>query len=121
MRVNAKINEKDIRKVLAKAGKEGARKLRADVGSDVEKVTLGAANKASEEAPVDTGALRNSITASVEQAAPLSWTFGSDLPYATRQEYENDAHKGFFRKGLWQGRKDLRGRIEASIRKRGVL
>lgn len=60
------------------------------------------AEQASDNAPVDTGALANSILASVEKEAPMTYLFGSHLPYAQRQEYEHRTKKAYFRRAIWQ-------------------
>jgi hypothetical protein len=73
------------------------------------------ANESAEMAPRLTGKLKNSITASVEQESEGVWTYGSDLPYATRQEYEHRSKKGFIRKSVWNNREPYRNKINQRI------
>ena len=74
------------------------------------------ANNAASKAPVDTGLLRSSIPASVEKEQEMVWQFGSNVPYARRQEYEHRSKKAFFRRSLWEGRTKYRGDIQKTIR-----
>jgi hypothetical protein len=83
----------------------------------VEAVTRKMANDAATNAPVDSGKLRNSIIASPEKVGDMMWQFGSDLPYAKRQEYENATKKAFIRKAVWSNEKKLKEGVLEEIRK----
>lgn len=83
-----------------------------------EKHTRLMANESADNAPVKTGRLASSIPKSVEQEAEMSWIFGSDVEYATRQEYEHASKKAFFRKSLWNGRTPYRDEINETIARR---
>lgn len=72
------------------------------LGDVVEEYTDYMAAQASDNAPIDTGALKADILSSVEREAPLSRIFGSDLPYAQRQEYEHKTKNAYFRRAIWQ-------------------
>lgn len=62
------------------------------------------ANEAAEAAPEKTGALKNSIVSSPTQVEPTLWELGSDLPYATRQEFEHSTKKAFMRNAVENNR-----------------
>lgn len=66
------------------------------------------ANESAEMAPVDSGDLRASIIASPRRLQPGTWEYGSELPYARRQEYEHASKKGFIRKSVWNNRNPYR-------------
>ncbi|MED3649953.1 hypothetical protein [Heyndrickxia sporothermodurans] len=73
------------------------------------------ANETAIAAPRKTGALANSFPPSVEKQADCAWSYGSDLPYATRQEYEHESKKGFVRKTVWNNRDPYRNTIKKKL------
>lgn len=97
-----RIDFKGVDGVKRKLGKNAANKLRKRVGHAIKEGTYDMAEEAYENAPKDTTALANSIIGSVQQEAPLTWYFGSPLPYAQRQEYEHKTKKAYFRRAIWQ-------------------
>lgn len=62
-----------------------------------EEFTYKMANKSAEKAPYLDGFLRNSIASSPHKIDEHTWGWGSDMPYATRQEYEHASRSGFIR------------------------
>lgn len=90
---------------------------------DIEKITETYARKMASEAadmaPVKTGRLKNSLAASPRKAEDeeLTWIWGSDLPYATRQEYEHKSKKGFVRKAIYGNVEKYRDAIERRLTK----
>lgn len=66
------------------------------------------ANESAGMAPRDSGDLKSSITASPRRLGPATWEYGSELPYARRQEYEHKSKKGFIRKSVWNNRTPYR-------------
>ncbi len=114
-----KIKTSGVDEVMRQLGRKGARELAGELEGVVEDHTLEMANEAADNAPYKSGALANSIVQSVEKEAPLTWRFGSDRAYATRQEYEHETKKGFFRKALWRGRQPFRDAINEAIKRRG--
>lgn len=92
----------DIRKVKREYGSRGARELKRRVGLVIEEGTRDMAEQAYQYAPKDTTALAQSIIASVEREAPLTWYFGSTMPYAQRQEYEHKTKSAYFRRAIWK-------------------
>ncbi|EOW9526580.1 hypothetical protein ACO11K_000161 [Bacillus cytotoxicus] len=77
----------------------------------VEKHARLQANTAANRAPVDSGLLSNSIQSSPKQLSKLNWSYGANVPYAQRQEYEHRTKKGFIRKTVFEGRKAFIGDI----------
>lgn len=77
------------------------------------------ANDTAHGAPVDTGKLKNSFPSSVTKEGTAKWSYGSDLPYAVRQEYEHHSRKGFIRKAIWDNETAYRDRIQQEV-ERGV-
>ena len=71
------------------------------------------------EAILESASIRNSIIASVRREKLMLWTWGSNLPYARRQEYEHVARKGFIRKAVWEHRQDYRDAIERRVKEFG--
>lgn len=68
---------------------------------ETEKAAKRGASIAAELAPRDTGALANSIPASVRKLGPLEWGYGTTgrpTEYALIQEYEHRSKKGFYRR-----------------------
>lgn len=90
---------------------------------DIEKITETNARKmardAADMAPIKTGRLKNSLAASPRKAEDeeLTWIWGSDVPYATRQEYEHKSKKGFVRKAIYGNVKEYRDAIERRLTK----
>jgi len=87
----------------------------AAVGNTVETFTRKMANESSGNAPIKDGYLKGSLASSPEKLGPTEWSFGSDLPYALRQEYEHRTHKGFVRKAVWNNREAYRKAIKSRI------
>jgi hypothetical protein len=98
--------------VKRKYGRSGARKLRKRVGLAIEEGVRGMAENSYQRSPKDTTALANSILASVQKEAPLTWYYGSTMPYAQRQEYEHKTKRGYFRFAIWEEAPIIKGRIE---------
>lgn len=75
------------------------------------------ANESASLAPKDTGDLISSITASPRRLQPSTWEYGSELPYARRQEYEHASKKGFIRKSVWNNRTPYRDALKRELKK----
>lgn len=103
---------------------ETLRKLDKQLGQqaidDIDNITEAYAKKmaaeSAEMAPLKDAFLKNSIASSpqVSNDDIRVWEYGSNLPYATRQEYEHKTNKAFIRKSVWNNREQYR----AAIRKR---
>lgn len=90
--------------------------------NDIDKITETYARKMASDsagmAPVDTGALKNSLASSPRQAPePHTWQWGSDKEYATRQEYEHKTKKAFVRKAIWNNENDYADAVKRRITK----
>lgn len=103
---------KGVGKVKRKLGRRGANQLRKRVGLAIEQGVDDMAEQAYQNAPKDTTALAQSILASVSKEAPLTWYFGSHMPYAQRQEYEHKTKKAYFRRAIWQEMPFIQERLE---------
>lgn len=105
--------------VLRTLGRAGAEALAEEIDGIVERNTFSMINDARQGAPRKTGKLANSIDMVDQDTKPMERTFGSDVPYATRQEYEHSTQKGFMRKAVWNNRTPLRDEINDAIRRAG--
>jgi hypothetical protein len=90
---------------------------------DLDRITEAYARKMANEtamaAPVDTGRLKNSFPPSVRKEGDVSWSYGSDVPYAKKQEYEHKTKKGFVRKTVWNNRELYRNKINERLGEMG--
>ena len=88
----------------------------AEMAEEIDKVSETYARKMAKEsaakAPIKDGTLRGSIAASPQPGDKLGeWTYGSDLPYARRQEYEHATNKAFIREVVWNNREKFRDAV----------
>lgn len=114
MRMN--IGVKGVDKVMNDFSQRGlAAQFRAD--KVTETYTRKMANESADIAPVDTGDLRASITASPRKIKNAEWEYGSDLAYARVNEYENPTNKGFIRKSIWNNRTPYREALKREVTK----
>ena len=94
------------------------------IDKEVDKVTETYARKmataAAIKAPRRDGWLKNSLAASPKREKVGVWTWGSDLPYARRQEYEHRTSKGFVRRSIWEYRNEYRDAIRTLLRGLGA-
>lgn len=77
------------------------------------------ANESAKGAPRKTGKLKNSFPPSVQKEEECVWVFGSDLPYALKQEYEHRTKKGFVRKAVWNNREAYKNKIRERLSRMG--
>jgi hypothetical protein len=112
---NINVRVTGVEEVLRRLGEQGARQLVQEIDEVTERAVRTMANEAADNAPVKTGKLAASIPPSVEKLGEMKWQFGSDVEYATRQEYEHSAKKGFFRKALWNNREQFRNDVREVI------
>ncbi|MFJ5716533.1 hypothetical protein [Neobacillus sp. NPDC093127] len=106
-----------------------------DIDRITEAYTRKMANESAIGAPRKTGKLANSFPSSVRKeggfgaktkswilfgkATTAVWSFGSDLPYALKQEYEHRSKKGFVRKAVWNNREAYREKIRERLGQMG--
>lgn len=82
----------EIQKLLGRtAANRLHRRLADDIRDGVDRMT----EQAHDNAPILTGALKQSILAHIYKESDFEYVFGSNLPYARRQEYEHKT-KGFY-------------------------
>jgi hypothetical protein len=93
--------------------------VKTDLDRITEAYTRKMANETAMAAPVDTGKLKNSFPPSVRKDADVSWSYGSDVPYAKKQEYEHRTKKGFVRKTVWNNREPYRNKINERLGEMG--
>lgn len=104
-----------VEEVLRRIGEQGARAMAHEIDQVTERTVRTMANEAATNAPVKTGKLVASIPPSVEKVGEMKWQFGSDVEYATRQEYEHATKKGFLRKAVWNNREQFRQDVREVI------
>lgn len=74
------------------------------------------ANTAEMKAPRKDGFLKASIGSSPKRESKGVWSWGSDLPYALRQEYEHATQRGFVRSTIWQYRVEYRAAVKTLLK-----
>lgn len=111
-----KIEFDGVGNVRRSLGRGAARRIRKQAGVRVEQGVDNMAHRSFDYAPKDTTALAHSIMASVHKEAPLTWVYGSTMPYAQRQEYEHKTKKAYFRRAIWFEMPLLKESLEAMIK-----
>lgn len=97
-------------------GTKAAKRLQKQINVDIGEGTETMAEQAYDNAPVDTGALRSSIIASVQKEGSMEYIFGSHLPYAQYQEYNHVPYGAYFRKAIWQEQSEIAEKIGLTIK-----
>lgn len=115
MRLNIKVQ--GIDKVMRDFSRKGEQ-ARQRVDKVTETYTRKMANESAQMAPVKSGNLRASITASPRRLELGLWQYGSNLAYARRQEYEHRSRKGFIRKSVWNNRSPYREAVKREVTKK---
>lgn len=115
MKLNVSV--KGLDDVLRKLEKQLGKEAEGDLDKITEAYARKMAAEAAEMAPLKDGFLKNSIASSPQQSDDdiHTWEYGSNLPYATRQEYEHKSRKGFIRKSVWNNREKYRAAIKKRI------
>lgn len=111
-----KIDFDGVEEVRKRAGRSVARRLERRVDDDLSEGIDAMAERSYEYAPKDTTALANSILASVHKEAPLTYVYGSHMPYAQRQEYEHKTKRGYFRRSVNREKIYLYEKIEFTVK-----
>lgn len=115
MRLNVRMHGLD--KVMRKIAVKETESI-YNVDKITETYTRKMANESAQMAPVKSGNLRASITASPRRLEPGLWQYGSNLAYARRQEYEHRSRKGFIRKSVWNNRSPYREAVKREVTKK---
>lgn len=111
------VDVKGIAETIRKLDKHLGQEAVDDLDLITEAYARQMAKESAELAPVDLGALKGSIASSPQQSDENVhiWEWGSNLPYATRQEYEHKTRKGFVRKAVWNNREKYRNAIRKRL------
>lgn len=99
--MNINVSVSGIDDVVRRLDRLANAQLTTDLGNITEAYARKMANESAGMAPLDSGALKNSIASSPQKVDELTWEYGSNLPYATRQEYEHSTHSAFIRNAVW--------------------
>lgn len=89
-----------VYEVQKKLGAQAAKLLNAAIEIDMREGARKMTLQAYKNAPVDTGALRTSILASVRKEGDKEYILGSALPYAQRQEYEHKTKRMYLHRAV---------------------
>ena len=114
MNINIKVD--GIDEVMKEFGKWTGQAYAKDIDKVSETYARKMAKESAGKAPIDTGSLKGSIASSPAPGGTLGeWTYGSDLPYARRQEYEHASAKGFIREVVWNNRDKYREAVRKAV------
>lgn len=112
--MNYRLEIKGANEIINKLAKKSEQAFEAS-----DKITEAYARKMANDsagmAPVDKGALQASIASSPKKLGPALWQYGSDLPYARRQEYEHKSKKGFIRKSVYTNESQYIERLKKEL------
>lgn len=116
MKVDVKFNTEEIKGLKHTLGTKAAERVQKQISVDIGEGTETMAEQAYDNAPVDTGALRSSILASVQKDGKMVYVFGSHLPYAQYQEYNHVPYGAYFRKAIWQEQSEIADKIGLTVK-----
>lgn len=102
----------NVRRHLERLANAG---FREDIANITETYARKMAEEAAALAPIDSGALKGSLASSPEQVDTYTWSYGSNLPYATKMEYTHPTNKAFVRKSVWNNRNKYRDAIKNRV------
>ena len=110
MNINVKVD--GIDDVLRQFGKWTGQAYAKEIDKVSETYARKMARESAAKAPILDGFLKGSIATSPQPGDKLGeWTYGSDLPYARRQEYEHRSKKAFIREVVWNNRDKYRNAV----------
>lgn len=116
MKLNVKVS--GIDGVLKSLDKRLGDELEKDIDRITEAYARKMAGDAANNAPVDTGLLKNSLASSPKKSAePNTWEYGSNLPYAVKQEYTHKTRKAFVRRSVWDNEDGYRQAVFKRVKK----
>lgn len=116
--IDIKMTVSGIYEVKKKLGSYSAELLQAAIELDMAKGARDMTLQAYKNAPMETGALRTSILASISKEGDMEYIFGSHLPYAQRQEYEHLTKHHYLHRAVWSETPRLKQDIVNSIKRR---
>jgi hypothetical protein len=97
-------------------GSTPARRLKQSLDDVLEDGIKDMAETSYELAPIETGALKQSILGSVTKLSRHHYMYGSSLPYAQRQEYEHKTKKFYFRRSVLLHKDEINKTITGLVR-----
>lgn len=98
-------------------GISAAKRLKRRIGDDVLDGVERMMEEAHDNAPIDTGALKQSILASLRKDGDMNYIFGTMLPYGRRQEYEHKTKRFYFRRAIIKEAPLLHQKIGFTVRR----
>ncbi len=96
---------------MTKKSKELRRAIEGDIREGVDEMAEGSHKLA----PVETGALKASILASVDKRGWAEYVYGSHLPYAQRQNYEHETRGYYFHRAIWAETPELYAKLKITV------
>lgn len=112
-----KVTFKGIDEVRRHLGANSASKMKRQIDEDLSEGIRDMADNSAEKAPVDTGALRSSILASVRKLSRHHYMYGSTMPYAQRQNYEHQTKKYYFERAVNEEAPEIKDKIVITIKR----
>ncbi|MBC1862040.1 hypothetical protein HCA36_00300 [Listeria welshimeri] len=110
IKVNVKVN-------MPLSEKFNIDRFKGVINEETERQLLESSSKTAQYAPRKTGALANSFPASVEMTDDLKGQYGSDLEYATIQEFTNQTMSGFVRKTIQEDTPLYKNKLKSRLKK----
>ena len=110
-----------VGEVLKKFDNLAGNRIATELDAVAETYARKMANESAGMAPVKDGLLRNSIAASPAKSPSEKgvWTWGSNLEYAQRQEYENKTNKAFIRRAIYANREQYVAAVKRKLAEGG--
>lgn len=91
--------------------------LKINIDEAVEVRALKMVNDTKVSAPRKTGKLKNSIQIITQETKPMSRTYGTNVEYARKQEYEHKTKRGYFRNNITKHKPLLQADVQKAIKK----
>lgn len=112
-----RIKVRGLKYVKSRLWKRNARRLKRKIDDDLEEGIREMARVSFNMAPVETGELKLSILNSVQKVGKSRYMYGSQLPYAQRQEYEHKTKRFYFRRSVIRTAPKIQDKIAKTVRK----
>lgn len=98
-------------------GRRAANRLHRRIDDDIKDGVERMMEGAHDNAPIESGALKQSILSSLRKDGDMEYVFGTTLPYGRRQEYEHKSKKFFFRRAIIKESPHLRSKVGLTVRR----
>lgn len=112
-----KVDFKGIDDVQSALGVTSSKRMKRLIDDDLAEGIDRMAEQAYDNAPVETGALRSSILASVTKLSRHHYMFGSIMDYAQRQEYEHKTKGRYFERSWRKEAPEIQADIISTIKR----